>query len=49
MKSFQQFISESVTIHGDFNGTLNVGEDPVQQKVDEQNQYIADVVWMGRN
>jgi hypothetical protein len=40
-------MSESVTIHGDFNGTLNVGGDPVQQKVDEQNQYIADVVWMG--
>jgi hypothetical protein len=48
MKTFQQFISESVTIHGDFNGTLNVGGDPVQQKVDEQNQYIADVVWMGK-
>jgi len=47
MKSFQQFISESVTIQGDFNGTLNVGYDPVQQKVDEQNQYIADVMWMG--
>jgi hypothetical protein len=25
MKSFQQFISESITINGDFNGTLNVG------------------------
>jgi hypothetical protein len=47
MKTFQQFLSESVTIHGDFNGTLNVGSDPVQQKVEEQNQYLADVVWMG--
>ena len=47
MKSFKQFISESVTIQGDFNGTLNVGYDPVQQKVDEQNQYLAVVVWMG--
>ena len=47
MKTFQEFITESVTIHGDFNGTLNVGGDPVQQKVDEQNQYISDVVWMG--
>ena len=47
MKNFKQFIKESVTIQGDFNGTLNVGYDPVQQKVDEQNQYIADVVWMG--
>ena len=47
MKTFQQFLSESVTIHGDFNGTLNVGSEPVQQEVEEQNQYIADVVWMG--
>ena len=47
MKSFKQFLSESVTIHGDFNGTLNVGSDSVQQQVEEQNQYIADVIWMG--
>jgi len=47
MKSFKQFLSESVTIHGDFNGTLNVGADPVRQEVEEQNQYVADVVWMG--
>ena len=47
MKTFQQFLSESITIHGDFNGTLNVGSDPVQQEVEEQNQYLADVVWMG--
>jgi hypothetical protein len=25
MKSFKQFLSESITINGDFNGTLNVG------------------------
>jgi len=47
MKTFQQFLSESITINGDFNGTLNVGSEPVQQEVEEQNQYIADVVWMG--
>ena len=46
MKNFKQFISESVTIHGDFNGTLNVGGS-TQQEVEEQNQYLADVVWMG--
>ena len=41
-------MSESVTIHGDFNGTLNVGGgDPVRKEVEEQNQYVADVVWMG--
>jgi len=27
MKDFKDFIQESVTIHGDFNGTLNVGGD----------------------
>jgi len=47
MKSFKQFLSESVTIHGDFNGTLNLGGDSVSQEVEEQNQYVADVVWMG--
>ena len=47
MKSFKQFLSESVTIHGDFNGTLNVGNDPIQQKVEEQYKYIADMIWMG--
>jgi len=40
-------LDESVTIHGNFNGTLNVGADPVRQEVEEQNQYLADVVWMG--
>ena len=50
MKSFKQFMSESVNISGDFNGTLivNGSENEEQvEKVDEQNQYIADVVWMG--
>ena len=47
MKTLKQFLSESVTIHGDFNGTLNVGNDPVRQEVEEQNQYFADLLWMG--
>ena len=47
MKSFQQFLSESVTINGDFNGTLNVSGDSVNQDVQEQEEYLADVVWMG--
>ena len=47
MKSFQQFLSESVTINGDFNGTLNVSGDSVNQDVQEQEEYFADVVWMG--
>ena len=47
MKSFKQFLSESITIQGDFNGTLNVGSNSVKQQVEERNQYIADVIWMG--
>lgn len=47
MKSFQEFLQESVTIHGDFNGTLNVGGDSPEQQVQENYQYLADVVWMG--
>ena len=31
MKSFQQFLSESITINGDFNGTLNVGGSQPEQ------------------
>ncbi len=49
MKDFKDFIKESVTIHGDFNGTLNVGGDSVspEQQVEENYQYLADFVWMG--
>ncbi|WJZ48405.1 hypothetical protein [Synechococcus phage DSL-LC02] len=45
MKSFNQFLSESVTINGDFNGTLNIGGTPQQETVGEQ--FVADVVWQG--
>ena len=45
MKSFQQFISESITINGDFNGTLNVGSS--QSEVANES-FLADVVWQGR-
>jgi hypothetical protein len=46
MKSFQQFLSESITINGDFNGTLNVGESPQPEPAAES--YLADVVWEGK-
>jgi hypothetical protein len=45
MKSFQQFLSESITINGDFNGTLNVGSSQPEQT---NETYFADVVWEGR-
>lgn len=46
MKSFKQFISESVNISGDFNGNLYINSQPeTPQQVGEE--YIADVLWQG--
>ena len=45
MKSFQQFLSESITINGDFNGTLNVGSSQPEQA---SESFYADVVWEGK-
>jgi len=45
MKSFQQFMTESVTINGDFNGTLNIGG---SQTEEAQESFFADVVWEGK-
>jgi hypothetical protein len=45
MKSFQQFLSESITINGDFNGTLNVGASQPEQATES---FFADIVWEGK-
>ena len=46
MKSFKQFISQSVNISGDFTGNLYINSNqPEQQQVGEE--YIADVLWNG--
>jgi hypothetical protein len=46
MKSFKQFISESVNIAGDFNGNLYLNSsDPQIQQVGEE--YTADIMWKG--
>jgi hypothetical protein len=46
MKSFKEFLSESVNIQGDFNGNLYINSSELnQQQVGES--YIADVVWKG--
>ena len=45
MKNFEQFLSESITINGDFNGTLNVGGSSSEQA---SESYFADVVWEGK-
>jgi hypothetical protein len=46
MKSFQQFLSESINIAGDFNGNLymNSGSQPEQAT----ESFLADVVWQGK-
>ena len=47
MKSFKDFMSESVNISGDFNGNLYInGSQPEPQEVGEK--YQADVVWRGK-
>lgn len=45
MKNFKQFLSESITINGDFNGTLNVGGSQPEQA---SESFFADVVWEGK-
>ena len=45
MKNFKEFLSESITINGDFNGTLNVGGSESEQA---SESYFADVVWEGK-
>ena len=45
MKNFKEFLSESITINGDFNGTLNVGGSQPEQATES---YFADVVWEGK-
>jgi hypothetical protein len=45
MKSFQQFISESVNIAGDFNGNLYMNSSEPEQATES---FFADVVWEGK-
>jgi hypothetical protein len=45
MKSYKEFISESINIQGDFNGTLNIGSQPSPQQVGEE--FSVDFVWQG--
>ena len=45
MKSFNQFLSESINIQGDFNGTLNISGSQQPQQVGEE--FSADFVWQG--
>ena len=45
MKSFKQFLSESINISGDFNGTLIVGGNSHQET--QKEEFSADIVYMG--
>jgi hypothetical protein len=45
MKSFQQFINESINIAGDFNGNLYMN---ASQPETANESFLADVVWQGR-
>ena len=46
MKSFKQFITESVNIAGDFTGNLYINsQSELPQQVGEE--YVADVLWNG--
>jgi len=47
MKSFKQFLSESINIAGDFNGNLYVGGSETQSEPVGES-FLADVVWQGR-
>ena len=45
MKSFKQFLSESVNISGDFNGNLYINSSEPETT---KESFVADVVWEGR-
>lgn len=47
MKSYRQFISESINISGDFNGNLYInGSENQSEPVGES--FVADVIWEGK-
>ena len=45
MKSFKQFLSESVNISGDFNGNLYINSS--EPEVTKES-FVADIVWEGK-
>lgn len=47
MKSFKQFLSESINIAGDFNGNLYMNS-PAQEPETASESFFADVVWEGK-
>ena len=47
MKSFKQFLSESINIAGDFNGNLYMNSS-TQEPETAKESFFADVVWEGK-
>ena len=45
MKSFKQFLSESINIAGDFNGNLYMNS---SQSEPVKESFLADIVWEGK-
>lgn len=45
MKSFKEFLSESINIAGDFNGNLYMNSPQAEQA---SESFFADVVWEGK-
>ena len=46
MKSFKQFLSESINIAGDFNGNLYINGSEESEPVKES--FFADILWEGK-
>ena len=47
MKSFKQFLTESINIAGDFNGNLYIGSSQSHPEPVGES-FLADVVWQGK-
>jgi hypothetical protein len=47
MKSFKQFLSESINVAGDFNGNLYINGSETQSEPVRES-FVADVVWQGK-
>jgi hypothetical protein len=45
MKSFKQFLSESINVAGDFNGNIYMNGSEAQET---SESFFADVVWEGK-
>jgi len=47
MKSFKEFLSESINIAGDFNGNLYMNSSDTHSEPVRES-FLADIVWQGK-